>query len=164
MFEFTESVRVEAGPQQVWDVLRDIDNWWLASNDEHVDLEHLDDRPATEVGAKLRIHEKIGGIPGEAVGLITAVEPGSAVTWEADATYRWLGLLSVPVKEGVTWRVQPHGDDATEISARVWARFPHKGIGRLAAFAFTRLLNGVAKDRQHARTELEYLKGIIEGW
>lgn len=162
MFEFTESVRVEAAHQQVWDVLRDIDNWWLASNGEHEDLEHLDDRPVTEVGAKLRIREKIGGIPGEAVGVITAVEPGSAVTWEADATYRWLGLLSVPVQEGVTWRVRPHGDAATEVSARVWASFPGTGIGRLAAFAFTHLLNGVAKDRQHARTELEYLKRVIE--
>ena len=30
-------------------------------------------------------------------------------------------------------------------------------------FVFTRLLNGVAKDRRHARTELDYLKRIVEG-
>lgn len=162
MFEFTESVLVEAPRQQVWDVVRDVDNWWLASNDEHDDLEHLDDRPVTEVGATLRIREKIGGIPGEAVGAITAVETGSAVTWEADAAYRWLGLVSVPVQEGVTWRLQAQDDATTVLSAWVWASFPGKGIGRLAAFAFMHLLDGVAKDRKHARTELQYLKHLVE--
>ena len=72
----------------MWELLQAVDQWWPPSNPEHISLEHLDDRPATEVGAKLRIREKIGGIPGEAVGTITAVEPGAAVTWEADATYR----------------------------------------------------------------------------
>ena len=160
MFEFTEAVRIDAPPQHVWEVLRDIDNWWLNSNDEHQLLEHLDDRPATEVGAKLRIKEKIGGIPGEAVGSITAVSAGESVTWEADAIYRWLGF-SVPVQEGVTWRIEPRGT-CTQLSAHVWANFPRTGIGRVAAFAFTSLLGGVTKDRRHAHAELEYLKREIE--
>lgn len=162
MFEFVESILIEAPHQKVWEVLSDIDNWWLASNPEHEVLEHLDARPATEVGARLRIRESIGGILGDAVGTITAVAPGSAVTWEAEATYRWLGV-PVTVNEGVTWRVQPRGDAATLVSARVWAAFPAGMLGRLAGFAFTRVLNGVAKDRKHARTELQYLKRSIEG-
>lgn len=145
----------------MWELLQAVDQWWPPSNPEHISLEHLDDRPATEVGAKLRIREKIGGIPGEAVGTITAVEPGAAVTWEADATYRWLGF-SVELGEGVTWAVEPQSESSTVVSARVWASRPRGILGGLAAFLFTRLLNGEAKDREHARTELRYLKRTIE--
>ncbi len=58
----------------------------------------------------------------------------------------------------------PHAQvwEATRVSARVWATFPRHRVGRLAAFAFVHLLNGVQKDREHARTELRYLKGLIE--
>ncbi|WP_099188057.1 hypothetical protein [Mycobacterium pseudokansasii] len=107
-------------------------------------MEHLDQRPATEVGAKLGIREKIGGIPGEAVGVITAAEPGTAVTWEAEATYRGLGV-SVRVNEGVTWRLEPSADTSTRLSARVWAPTPAGIFGRFASLVFTRLLNGRRK-------------------
>lgn len=161
MFDFTEAILIDAPHDAVWQVLRNIDGWWLASNADHDSLEHLDERPVTQVGARIRIREKIGGIPGEAVGSITSVEPGSAVTWQAQATYRWLGI-SVGVDEGVTWRVQPKGDDKTRLSARVWASSPRGPLGRLAALTFVHLLNGEDKDREHARTELRYLKRIIE--
>jgi len=111
LLDFTESVLITAPHAQVWRELSDIDRWWLASNPEHDSLEHLDSLPATQVGARLRIKEKIGGIPGDAEGTITAVDPGKAVTWEADARYRWFGI-PVRVGEGVTWRVEPT-DDAT---------------------------------------------------
>lgn len=161
MFDFTESVLIEAPHGEVWDVLSDIDRWWLASNPEHDSLEHQDSLAPTQVGARLRIREKIGGIPGDAVGTITAVEPGAAVTWQADARYRWLGV-SVQVGEGVTWRAEPYGEATTRVSARVWATFPSSLVGRVAAFAFVRLLNGIEKDRHHAYTELQYLKDLIE--
>lgn len=161
MFDFTESVLIEAPHSHVWEVLSDIDRWWLASNPEHESLEHLDLLAPTQVGARLRIREKIGGIPGEAVGTITAMDPDTSVTWEADARYRWLGV-PILVGEGVTWRVEPKDDATTCVSARVWANFPNHIIGQLAAFAFMRLLNGVEKDREHARTELRYLKQLIE--
>lgn len=162
MFDFTESVLIHASRETVWQVVRDIDQWWLRSNPDHDALEHLDQRCATEVGAKLRIREKIGGIPGEAVGVITAAEPGKAVTWEAEAIYRWLGV-SVRVNEGVTWRLESADDACTQLSARVWATRPDGILGRAASVVFTRLLNGEAKDRQHTRTELQYLKRALEG-
>ncbi len=161
MFDFSESVLIAAPPEQVWSVLSDIDRWWLASNAEHDALEHLDSLPPTQVGARLRIQEKIGGIPGVAEGTITAVDPGTAVTWEADARYRWLGI-PVCVGEGVTWRVEPSDEATTRVSARVWADFPRHLVGRVAAFAFMHLLNGVEKDREHTRIELRYLKDVIE--
>ena len=128
-------------------------SWWLASNSEHDRLEHLDSLPPTQVGARLRVREKIGGIPGVAEGTITAVHPGAAVTWEADARYRWFGI-PLRVGEGVTWRVEPSEEATTRVSARVWATFPRHLVGRIAAFAFMHLLNGVEKDREHTRTEL----------
>ena len=162
MFDFTESVLIDARRHEVWDVLSDIDRWWLASNPEHGSLDHLDSLPATQVGARLRIREKIGGIPGEAVGTITAVEPGTAVTWQADARYHWLGI-PVRISEGVTWRIEARGEEATEVSARVWAIFPEHLVGRIVRFLFVHVLNGIEKDRRHARTELRYLKGRLEG-
>jgi uncharacterized protein YndB with AHSA1/START domain len=162
MFAFTEAIVIDAPPEAVWRVISDVDGWWLASNPEHESLERLDSRPVTEVGAKLRIREKIGGIPGEAVGTITSVEPDSAVTWEAEATYRWLGM-KLTVDEGVTWRVQLQENEKSLLSARVWAAFPQGALGRLAAIGFVHLFNGEEKDREHARTELRYLKRVIEG-
>lgn len=160
LFEFTESIVIDQTPERVWEVMRDVDKWWLPSNPEHISLEHLDDHPATEVGARLRIREKVAGIPADAVGTITAVEPGSAVTWDAAATYRCLGLR-VDIGEGVTWRIEPQSS-STVVSAHVWATFPPGIFGNVVAFVFTHLLDGIAKDREHARTELRYLKRTIE--
>ncbi len=163
MFEFTETISIQAPPAAVWDVLRDIEGWWLASNPEHDSLEHLDDRDVLQVGTRLRVRERIGGIPGDATGTITNVESGSAVTWEApEARYRWFGMPAT-MGEGVTWRIQPGVDGETTIlSAHVWASFPRGLRGRLMESAFTRLFHGVEKDRKHARTELQYLKNTIE--
>lgn len=161
MFEFTETISVHAAPSAVWDTMRDLERWWPASNPEHESLERLDDR-GIEPGARLRIREKIAGVPGEAVGTITRVEPGTEVTWDAPAArYRW-GGVGVTVGEGVTWRVDPGPAGDTEISARVWGTFPPGLAGRLTECVFKRVLNGVARDREHARTELRYLKRILE--
>lgn len=162
MFEFTETILIEAPPERVWEVLSDIDGWWLASNPEHQSLERLDDL-GVEVGARIRIREKVAGIPGEAVGVITDVKPNSAVTWEApDTRYRWYGI-PVTLEEGVTWGIEPRdGGTGAEVSAHVWARFPSGPLGRLMGWTFVRLLDGVEKDREHARVELRYLKRLIE--
>lgn len=162
MFEFTETILIEAPPPRVWEVMSDVEGWWPASNPEHQSFEALDDR-GLEVGARIRIREKIAGIPGEAVGAITDVKPGSEVTWEAPETrYRWHGI-AMTVEEGVTWRIEPHDEGAgAQVSAHVWARFPTGILGRVVGWAFVRLLDGIEKDREHARTELRYLKRLIE--
>ena len=161
MFEFTETIDVEAPPATVWKLLGDLEAWWPASNPEHESLERLDDR-GNQVGAKLKIRERIAGIPGEAVGEITEVEPLSKVTWEApEARYRWHGI-PVTLGEGVTWAIEPLGNDATRLSANVWATFPSGPLGHVIEWTFTRVLDGIRKDREHARAELEYLKKTIE--
>ena len=162
MFAFTESVMIEAPPDTVWDRLCDLEDWWPASNPEHESLERLDDR-GIEPGARLRIREKVAGVPGEAVGEITRVDPGVAVTWEAPAArYRWLGM-SFTIGEGVTWRIAAEGERSTRLSARVWATFPAGVTGRVLEALFGYALNGVARDRAHTRRELGYLKDRLDG-
>ncbi len=160
MFEFTESVVIAAPPPVVWDVLHDLENWWPASNPEHESIKRLDDG-GNQVGAELRVRERIAGVPGDAVGAITRVDPQVALTLEApNARYRILGV-SFTIGEGVTWTVQPEPDGATRLSAHVWATFPG-AFGWLLQWMLTHLFRGVEKDREHARTELKYLKDILE--
>lgn len=163
MFEFTETLQIEAPATTVWDTIVDVEEWWPPSNPEHDSIERLDDGGDLAVGTRFHIREKVAGIPGEAIGIITDLEPGTAVTWRADqARYRLHGL-SFTIGEGVTWRVEPDGPDACRLSANVWATFPDGVTGRVLSFVFAQLLDGIAKDRQHTRVELEYLKKSIEG-
>lgn len=160
MYEFTESIVIEVDPKTVWERLIDIESWWPDSNPEHASLERLDERVG--VGTRLRIRERVAGVPGEAVGEITEFEPLSAVTWEApEARYRLLGM-TVTVGEGVTWSMDAADGGATRVSARVWAVFFDTAIGRAQEWMFAHVLNGVERDREHTRTELRYLKQLLE--
>lgn len=172
MLDFTEFIRVEAPPARVWAALLDIERWWPQSNPEHESIdrihgaEHvadLGDRGEIGVGSRFLIREKIAGIAGVGVGVVTRMEPGRAVTWEADHMRYRLYSVTFTVGEGVTWRADPSDEPGTSLlSARVWARFPDGLIGRVAWLVFSRLLGGVEKDRHHARVELEYLKDAIK--
>lgn len=160
MFEFTESVVIAVSPRAVWDVLQDLESWWSASNPEHESIERLDDG-GIRVGAVFQVRERVAGVAGEAVGQITRVDPVAAVTWDVPhARYRLLGV-PFTIGEGVTWRVQSEPDGATRLSAHVWATSPGP-FGWLVEWIFTYPLRGVEKDREHARTELRYLKRVLE--
>jgi uncharacterized protein YndB with AHSA1/START domain len=159
MFEFTESIYVDRPPATVWNLLVDVEHWWPPSNPEHESIERLDDRDVVEVGARLRIREKVAGIPGVADGEITRVEPLSSITWEAaHARYRLFGI-TLTVGEGVTWSIEAVGTAGTNVSAHVWAAFPPGLRGDLLEWIFSYLLRGIEKDREHARIELRYLNG-----
>jgi hypothetical protein len=141
----------------VWDLLRRVEDWWLESNPEHESLEVLSDGPLRE-GSRIRIRESIAGIPGTAEGVVTKYRPGRSVTWEApEAKYRLYGV-PLEVSEGVEWSVDPLSEGRSRLSARVWAEFPSGVGGRILEWVFRRVLHGVEKDREHARTELRYLK------
>ena len=156
VFAFTESVEVSAEAPRVWAVMTDVEQWWPASNPDHMSLELLDWAPLA-LGSRMRIRERVAGIPADATGSITEFEEGSRVTWEAAARYKLLGL-PLHVQEGVTWTIEPRSSATTRISARVWATLP---LDHLTAPLF-RALGGVQKDREHARTELLYLKNVVE--
>lgn len=163
MFEFTARLTIEASAETVWQEFEKIDDWWVASNPEHESLEILSTDRILRPGMRIRVKEKIAGIPGVAEGVVTEFEPGHLATWEADATYQFLGL-SLPIHEGVTWRVEPaeHGETC-ELSAHVWADFSAAPLAPAVEWIFKRPLRGVKHDYEHAMRELRYLKRRIEG-
>ncbi|MGD2114025.1 MAG: SRPBCC family protein [Acidobacteriota bacterium] len=160
MFEFVVTQPIDRPPDAVWRLLVDVERWWLPSNPEHEDFEILSSDDAIALGTELRVRERIAGIPGEATGKIVELVPGRRITWDAEARYRWLGL-TLRVDEGVTWSVRPR-DGGSELSARVWARFPASLWARMFEWFFIHVLRGVEKDREHAATELEYLRAELE--
>jgi hypothetical protein len=102
MFTFTESVRIAAPRQAVWNVMRDVRDWWPASNREHDSVDVLTEDGEIGLGKRLRIRERVAGIPCDATGEITRFESGRTVAWEAPAARYRLACLRVTVSEGVT--------------------------------------------------------------
>lgn len=135
MFSFTECIEIDASRGAVWDVMRDVRDWWPPSNPEHDSLEVLDGKDQVALGTKLRIRERVAGIPGDAVGTITEFEPGHSVAWEAPEAHYRLAGARITVAEGVTWHLKA-GREATQVSAHVWARFPSGWMGRALEWAF----------------------------
>jgi len=161
MYEIAPSITVDASPQTVWEYVRDVEAWWVASNPEHESLEILSADGTLEEGTSLRVRERIAGVPGVATGEVTEVVPQRRLTWEAtDARYRYFGL-TVHVDESVSWELTPI-DGATELTARVRASFPETLVGSLVEWSFEHLLDGVERDYQHAMRELEYIREELE--
>jgi len=161
MFEFTERIAIAAPLQRAWDYLVRVEEWWPPSNPEHDALEILETDKRLRRGTRIRIREKIAGIPGEADGVITEFSPPETVTWQADrARYRLFGV-PLEVSEGVRWTLAPK-DDGVVLSATVWARFPTGAKGRALAWLFAGPMRGIEKDRRHTRTELDFVKRALE--
>lgn len=125
----------------------DVEHWWPRSNPDHIVLELLDRGPLA-LGSRLRIRERVAGIPADATRSITEFDEGARVTWKSAATYR---LLGVPLtgQVGVTWTSESDSATVTTISARVWAVLPSD---RLSTALF-RTVGGVKKNSAHTRTE-----------
>jgi len=161
VFEFTESIMIAAPATAAWELLADVERWWMPSNPEHIRMEVRSQGRPMGVGTKIAFEERVAGITGSAEGIITQLSPGEQATWEGTAVYRYFGLR-LQVHEGVSWRVERH-DQGSKLSAHVWAEFPATTIGRILEWYAKSVLNVVERDREHARRELEYLKGVIEG-
>jgi len=129
MFEFTESAKIETSQERAWRYLLDVERWWVPSNPEHESIELLDGKAKLEVGTRIRLKEKVAGIPGEAVGKITELDEPNHLTWKAElACYRLWGI-SLRVTEGVRWSLVPL-ERGVKLSATVWAIFPRTLKGR----------------------------------
>lgn len=161
MFEFTEAIEIAAPPAVVWEQLADVEAWWPPSNPEHSGIEVRAGEKPIGVGTPVVFEERVAGIPGRAEGTITRWVPGTEARWEGTARYRYLGI-HFDVREGVSWRIEAQGK-AVKLSARVWAVFSPTLFGRFLEWYATRVLDVVARDREHARHELRYLKRVIEG-
>ncbi|MCR6488974.1 hypothetical protein M8542_39710 [Amycolatopsis sp. OK19-0408] len=112
------------------------------------------------------VRETLRSIEGEWLGEpppeTSCLRPAPVLNRSSFARYRWLGL-PVDVAESVTWSVERYGYDSTVVRAHVWAEFRAGLRARLMELAFARLLGGVARDREHTRLELRYLKRMSEG-
>lgn len=161
MFEFTATIRIDTSIKDLWDFLIDIKQWWLASNSDHIALDILSESHIVKKGTCIRIQEKIAGIPGQAEGEVTELVDHKRIRWQSEqAQYHFLGI-PLTVKEGVTWELETVQDDV-QLSAHVWALFPDSLFGKSSEWIFKNLLNGVAKDYEHAMTELRYIKVQME--
>ncbi|HEY3478702.1 MAG TPA: hypothetical protein VGL02_07360 [Streptomyces sp.] len=113
------------------------------------------------------VRETLRSLEGDWPGAARAAEtscsrPVPVVNRSSFARYRWLGL-PVDVAESVTWSVERYGYDSMVVRAHVWAEFRAGLRARLLELAFVRLLGGVARDREHTRSELRHLKRMSEG-
>ena len=160
MFEFIESIMIEASPDKVWNYLEDVEKWWLASNPEHIHLEVLSPNSSIGLNTNIVFEERVAGINGQAQGTITQFDPGTQITWEGQTIYNHLGF-SLEVHEGVSWLVESD-EQGTQLSAHTWAEFPSSLGGRFFDWYAKAILDVVDKDREHARQELQYLKSAIE--
>ena len=160
MFEVNPSILIEAPIEKIWAYMLDIENWWLRSNPEHIYLELLSGDKQLQLGSKITIKEKVGGIPCTAVGCISKFEKYKQVTWEAEAVYKYMGM-TVQVQEGVDWLFKPI-KDKYQLEAHVWAVFPKGFKGKMLEWYAKTFLKIVEKDYEHAMIELEYIKIEIE--
>lgn len=161
MFEFTESIAISRHPTKIWDCLVDVEKWWPPSNPEHIGIEVRSSGKPIGVGTEITFKERVGGIEGCAAGSITSWVTGREATWEGEAVYRYRGI-PIRIVEGVCWSIQERGSSSM-LSARVWAKFPETVFGCVLEWYAVNIMNIVDRDRAHARCELEYLKGVIEG-
>ena len=161
MFDFKATIDIHTTAAKLWDYLIDIEEWWLPSNPEHIELEILSQDKQIDEGTRIFIREKIAGIPGEIVGEVQEVTEPRRVQWQSDrAEYRFFGI-PLSIKEGVTWQIEPL-PQGVELSAHVWAEFPRTWMGKSLEWIFKHVLNGVQIDCEHAKTELRFLKTQME--
>jgi hypothetical protein len=159
VFEFAESISITATRSEIWRRMVNIEQWWPPSNPEHTSIGVRPAGAHIQAGTEIVFEERVAGIKGRAAGSITKWIPESEATWEGDAVYRYFGI-PLRVQEGVSWLIEG-SDEASTLSAHVWARFPSSVFGRLLEWYAKTFLSVVERDRQHARRELEYLKSII---
>jgi len=161
VYEIVIEQTITVPPQAVWDYLIDVSRWWPVSNPEHVSIEVLSADGTIEPGARIRLVERIAGVPGEAEGAIRSLVEGELVTWTSDrCVYHYRGV-PVHVEEGGEWRLASV-DGGTRLAFRGWARFPPGPFGRLTEWYFKRVLHGVELDYAHSLRELLYVKKALE--
>jgi hypothetical protein len=161
VFAFTESIRIQATPGAVWEVLADVEQWWRASNPGHLHIEVQPPGEPVGPGSGIVIAERIAGIRGKAAGSLTRWTPEREAAWEGTAVYRDCGM-PVRIRQGVCWRIGDRGR-SSKLSAHVWAAFPPTLTGRILEWYMKTVLKAVERDREHTPRELEYLKAAIEG-
>src|SRR2546426_1896490 len=148
MFEFEESVSIDAPVSDVWKFVTDVSRWWLPRAPTTL-LQLRTAKGLLGLGDEVGFEEWVGGIRGEARGTITEWTQGRAVTWEGEATYRYFGVR-IRIEESVTWRGQTRNGGPPR-SARGWGGVPPRVFGRLTEGGAGGVLLILDQERQHAR-------------
>lgn len=126
MFEFTETISIDAQPGQVRQLLSDVERWWPPSNPEHIGIEVRSSDKSIRAGTPVIFEERVAGVSARAEGAITRLIPEAEATWEGVAVYRYW-IFRFKIHEGVSWRLSADGT-SSKLSVKVWARLPPRNI------------------------------------
>ena len=110
--------------RHVWATLITIEEWWLPLEPRAPEHRPRPRRPRPRGRNPVPHPRKIAGVPGEGIGAITQLDAGTSVSWQTPRRRYRLGGAPVMISEGVTWRSEPAGNDQSQPSALVSARFP----------------------------------------
>ena len=91
VIEAKASVEIHSSPEEVWNYIIRIDDWWLRSNPrEHIAL-ILVGTTDIRKGTQFILRERIAGIKGEAFAEISEIVPLRKLVWKSiNAQYKLL--------------------------------------------------------------------------
>ncbi|GBE00274.1 hypothetical protein BMS3Abin07_02324 [bacterium BMS3Abin07] len=161
MIEAKAEVEIRATPENIWNYMVRLDDWWLRSNpNEHIELS-LIDTDKIEEGTRFILKEYIAGVRGEAVAEIKRLVPMQRLIWQStQATYKLFGI-TFNVDEGGIFELT-NKDGFCVLSHHVWGKPRLPVIGWLVEVFFKYVIEGEKKDYEHTYRELQFIKNEIE--
>jgi|UPI000788E63F hypothetical protein len=162
--DVTESVRVTATKQAIWNAVTDFEGVFHDSNHAHLSTT-VTKRPESgfDDGLTFLQKETVGGIYGVLDGRVFDVFPTRRYRWSADTTYRLWGIDVIEVSEGGDLRIEEtRAGDGWRLSHRVFGHFPDTFVGRAMSWFMSAFMNIEADAAQHTLVELEYVKREVE--
>lgn len=141
----TESVEIDASPEQAWEWLATMADHYADWHPDHVDAKWVHG-PPNEVGSRMKAVESLGGHRQSMTLEMTAVDP----PWSMK--YRILGVHGVLLSGGSFEIAARHG--GAVFTAGIDVRFP-----RFACLIFRRRMEAL---RTHMREEGQSLKRLLE--
>ena len=163
--DVTESVRVDAPKQAIWNAVTDFEGVFHDSNHAHLSTT-VTNRPESgfDDGLTFLQKETVGGIYGVLDGRVFDVFPAKRYRWSADTTYSLWGFEIIEVSEGGDLRIEEtRAGDGLRLSHRVFGHFPDTFTGRAMSWFMSAFMNIESDAAQHTLVELEYVKRQVEG-
>ena len=157
MIEAKASVEINCSPEEVWNYLIRIDDWWLRSNPkEHIELTLVGTKEINE-GTQFILKEYIAGIKGEALAEISEIVPLKKLVWRSiKAQYKLLGFKT-NIEEGGIFTLTESASGCT-LSHYVWGKIRNSHWSPIIEWLFKNVLKGEKKDYEHTYRELIFVK------
>ena len=161
MIKVKASVEINKTPQEVWNYVSRIDEWWLTSNPkEHIELSVVGNGPINKE-TEFILKERIAGIRGEALAKVVEYAPPAKLIWKSLQAKFKLLAVTVNVEEGGTFEIS-ETDNGCVLSHEVWEKLHAGPVAGLIEWFFKHILKGELRDFQHTHRELLYVKREIE--